>query len=274
MAEELSSTDDADPDVLLAKLDTGVAHPARVYDYWLGGKDNFTADREAAEQVIAANPNVLPGVRANRAFLHRAVSYLGREAGTRQFLDLGAGLPTARNTHEVAQESVRGARVVYVDNDPMVLAHARALLRGAAEGTTAYVPADIRDTDKVLEIAAETLDFTEPVAVMALMVLQYIPDDDDPWGIVSRLLSQLPAGSHLTVSDTVLDIDTKRVTEGTARLNERMGPTRLTLRTRPSFTRFFDGLELVEPGIVPLPEWRGEGSEYPIPCYAGMGRKP
>jgi len=273
MAEELSSTDDASPDVLLAKLDTGVAHPARVYDYWLGGKDNFTADREAAEQVIAANPNVLPGVRANRAFLHRAVSYLGREAGTRQFLDLGAGLPTARNTHEVAQESVLGARVVYVDNDPMVLAHARALLRGAAEGTTAYVPADIRDTDKVLEIAAETLDFTEPVAVMALMVLQYIPDDDDPWGIVSRLLSQLPAGSHLTVSDTVLDIDTKRVTEGTARLNERMGSTRLTLRTRPSFTRFFDGLELVEPGIVPLPEWRDQGSEYPIPCYAGMGRK-
>ena len=274
MAEELSSEDDASPDVLLARLDTGVAHPARVYDYWLGGKDNFAADREAAQQVIAANPNVLPGVRANRAFLHRAVSYLGGEAGIRQFLDLGAGLPTARNTHEVAQGSAPGARVVYVDNDPMVLAHARALLRGAAEGTTAYVPADIRDTDKILKIAAETLDFTEPVAVMALMVLQYIPDDDDPWGVVSRLLSQLPAGSHLTVSDTVLDIDTERVTEGTARLNERMGPTQLTLRTKPSFARFFDGLELVEPGVVPLPEWRGPGSEYPIPCYAGMARKP
>jgi O-methyltransferase involved in polyketide biosynthesis len=274
MAEELPPGDDANPADLLAKLDTGVAHPARVYDYWLGGKDNFVADREAAEQVIAANPYVLPGVRANRAFLQRAVGYLAGEAGIRQFLDLGAGLPTARNTHEVAQESAPGARVVYVDNDPMVLAHARALLRGAAEGTTAYVPADIRDTDTILKGAAETLDLSEPVAVMALMVLQYIPDDDGPWGIVSRLLSRLPAGSHLTVSDTVLDIDTDRVTEGTARLNERMGATQLTLRTRPSFARFFDGLELVAPGIVALPDWRGPGSEYPIPCYAGMARKP
>ena len=155
----------------------------------------------------------------------------------------------------------------------MVLAHARALLTSTPEGATAYVQADIRDTDAVLAGAAETLDFSKPVAVMALMVLQYIPDQEDPWGLVRRLLDAVPAGSHLTVSDTVRDIDTARVTAGTARLNEKM-PTQLNLRSRPEWERFFDGLELVEPGIVPLPEWRGPGSEFPIPCYAGMGRKP
>jgi SAM-dependent methyltransferase len=257
-----------------ATLDTSVAHPARVYDYWLGGKDNFAADREAAEQVIAANPNVLPGVRANRAFLGRAVRYLAGEAGIRQFLDLGTGLPTVENTHQVAQATAPDARIVYADNDPMVLTYARALLTSTPEGATAYLQADIRDTDKVLAGAAETLDFSQPVAVMALMILQYVPDQDDPWDIVRRMLDRLAPGSYLTVSDTVRDIDTGRVTEGTARLNQRMGPTRLTLRSRPEFKRFFDHLEMVEPGIVPLPEWRAPGSEYPIPCYAGMGRKP
>jgi O-methyltransferase involved in polyketide biosynthesis len=254
-------------------FDVSVAHPARIYDDWLGGKDNFAADREAAEQVIAANPTVLPGVRANRAFLGRAVRYLTAEAGIRQFLDLGTGLPTAQNTHQVAQALASDARIVYVDNDPMVLAHARALLTSTPDGATAYVPADIRDAEKVLADAAETLDFDKPVAVMALMVLQYIPDEDDPWGIVRQLLEAVAPGSFLTVSDTIRDIDTARVTEGTARLNERM-PTRLNLRTRPEWERFFDSLELVDPGIVPLPEWRGPGSEHPIPCYAGMGRKP
>ncbi|HLH83075.1 MAG TPA: SAM-dependent methyltransferase [Trebonia sp.] len=273
MAESQPIAEDQSPDADLRALDTGVAHPARVYDYWLGGKDNFAADREAAEQVIAANPAVLPGVRANRAFLGRAVRYLTAEAGIRQFLDLGTGLPTAQNTHQVAQAIAPDARIVYVDNDPMVLAHAWALLISTREGATAYVSADIRDTDKVLAAAAETLDFGKPVAVMALMVLQYIPDDGDPWGIVRRLLEAVPAGSYLTASDTVRDIDTARVTEATARLNERM-PTQLNLRTRTEWERFFDGLELVEPGIVPLPEWRGPGSEHPIPCYAGMGRKP
>jgi S-adenosyl methyltransferase len=262
---------EGDPQVT---LDTSVAHPARVYDYWLGGKDNFAADREAAEQVIAANPTVLHGVRANRAFLARAVRYLATEAGIRQFLDLGTGLPTADNTHQVAQAIAPDTRIVYVDNDPMVLTYARALLTSTPEGATAYVQADIRDTEKVLAGAAETLDFGKPVAVMALMILQYVPDADDPWGIVGRLLEPLAAGSYLTVSDTVRDIDTQRVTQGTARLNERMGRTRLTLRSRPEFERFFDDLEMVEPGIVPLPEWGASGSEHPIPCYAGMGRKP
>jgi len=248
--------------------------PPRVYDYWLGGKDNFAADREAAKQVIAANPNVLPGVRANRAFLGRAVRYLAGEAGIRQFLDVGTGLPTAENTHQVAQAVAPDARIVYADNDPIVLTYARALLTSTPEGATAYLQADIRDTEKVLAGAAETLDFSKPAAVMALMILQYVPDGDDPWGIVRRLLEPLAPGSYLTVSDTVRDIDTSRVTEATARLNQRMGPTQLTLRSRAEFERFFDNLEMVEPGIVPLPEWRAPGSEYPIPCYAGMGRKP
>jgi hypothetical protein len=266
--------DYANPDDDLAGLKTSVAHPARVYDYWLGGKNNFAADREAAECVIAANPNVLPGARANRAFLQRAVRYLAGEAGIRQFLDLGVGLPTARNTHEVAQEIAPDARVVYVDNDPMVLCHARALLRGAPEGATDYVAADIRNPDQVLAGAAETLDFSKPVAVMALMVLQFVPDSDGPWGIAERMLRELPAGSHLTVSDTVRDIDTARVSEAAALLNKCIGPNLLTLRTRSGFSRLFTGLDMVEPGIVPTPDWRGPGSEYPIPCYAGMGRKP
>jgi hypothetical protein len=275
MAENWPPAGDPDPEEdPHVTLDTSVAHPARVYDYWLGGKDNFAVDREAAEQVIAANPNVLPGVRANRAFLGRAVRYLAGEAGIRQFLDLGTGLPTAENTHQVAQATAPGARIVYADNDPMVLAYARALLTSTPEGATAYLQADIRDTDKVLSAAAETVDFSKPVAVMALMILQYVPDEDDPWSIVRRLLDPLAPGSYLTVSDTVRDIDTGRVTEGTARLNQRMGPTQLTLRSRPEFERFFDSLQMVEPGIVPLPEWRAAGSEYPIPCYAGMGRKP
>jgi S-adenosyl methyltransferase len=273
MAENWPHAGDPEEDPQVT-LDTSVAHPARVYDYWLGGKDNFAVDREAAEQVIAANPNVLPGVRANRAFLGRAVRYLAAEAGIRQFMDLGTGLPTAENTHQVAQDTAPDARVVYADNDPMVLTYARALLTSTPEGATAYLQADIRDTDKVLAGAAETLDFSKPVAVMALMILQYVPDEDDPWDIVRRVLDPLAPGSYLTVSDTVRDIDTGRVTEGTARLNQRMGPTQLTLRSRPDFERFFDHLEMVEPGIVPLPEWRAPGSEYPIPCYAGMGRKP
>jgi len=213
-------------------------------------------------------------VRANRAFLARAVRYLAAEAGIRQFLDLGTGLPTAENTHQVAQAIAPDARIVYVDSDPLVLAYARALLTSAPEGATAYVHADIRDTEKVLAGAADILDFDEPIAVMALMILQYVPDVDNPWGIVQTLLGPMAAGSYLTVSDTVRDIDTGRVTEGTARMNQRMGPVRLTLRSRPDFQRFFDGLDMVEPGVVPLPEWRAPGSEHPIPCYAGMGHKP
>jgi hypothetical protein len=262
------------PGVEPLSFDISVAHPARVYDYWLGGKDNYEADREAAEQVIAANPNVLPGVRANRAFLRRAVEYLVMEAGVRQFLDIGTGLPTAENTHEVAQAAAPESRIVYVDNDPIVLAHARALLTSTPEGATAYVHADARDTEKILQDAAEVLDLSQPVAVMALMVLQYVPDAADPGQIVGRLMNAVPAGSYLTISDTTRDIDLDRVTDGTNRLNTRMGATQLTLRTRDEMAAFFGRLDFVDPGLVPLPQWHADADPaHIIPAYAGMARK-
>jgi hypothetical protein len=256
-------------------FDITIAHPARVYDYLLGGKDNYEADRETAEQAIAAAPNILEGVRANRAFLRRAVQYLVGEAGIRQFLDVGTGLPTADHTHEVAQAIAPESRIVYVDNDPIVLAHARALLDSSPEGATDYIDADARDTDTILREAARTLDFSQPVAVMALLVLQYIPDSDGPRQVVSRLMDAVPSGSYLTISDTTRDIDASRVAGAASRLNAGMGPTRLTLRTRAEIAGFFGGLDLVDPGLVPLPQWRSRTTlATPIPAYAGIGRKP
>ena len=259
----------------LASFDTGVAHPARVYNYWLGGKDNYAADRDAAEQAVAANPNILPGVRANRAFLRRAVRYLAGEAGIRQFLDIGTGLPTAENTHDVAQSVALDSRVVYVDNDPIVLAHARALLTSTPEGVTAYVAADARDTGTILAEAAKILDFSQPIAVMFLMILQYIPDEEQPQRIVADLMEAMPAGSYLVHSDTTGDIDADRVATATARLNARLGPAQLHRRTREQMAGYFTGLDMVEPGLVPLPEWRAQANPaHMIPCYAGVGRKP
>ncbi len=267
------SQDPAGPDP--ASFDTGVAHPARVYNYWLGGKDNYEADRVAAEQAVEANPNILPGVRANRAFLRRAVEYLAGEAGIRQFLDIGTGLPTAENTHEVAQAIAPDARIVYVDNDPIVLAHARALLTSTPEGATAYVEADVRDTGTILAEAAKVLDFSQPIAVMFLMILQYIPDEEQPQQIVARLMDALPPGSYLVHSDTTADIDTERVATATARLNARLGPAQLHRRTREQVAAYFTGLDMVEPGLVLLPEWRALANPaHVIPCYAGVGRKP
>ena len=258
-------------------FDTGVAHSARVYDYLLGGKDNFAADRVAAEQVIEVYPDVLLGVRANRAFLHRAVEYLAREVGIRQFLDVGTGLPTTQNTHEVAQAIAPECRVVYVDNDPIVLAHAQALLASTPEGATSYIEADAQDTATILARAAETLDLSRPVAVMALMILQYIPDSDAPHEIIARLMEAMPSGSYLTVSDLTRDIDGTRLSPTISQLNTHMGPTSVTLRTHEDIAGFLGGLELVPPGVVPLPEWRGT-EEFPpgaiMPAYAGMGRKP
>ena len=187
-------------------FDPTVAHSARIYDYWLGGKDNFAADREAAEQAIAANPGIVFDVRANRAFLARAVGYLADDRGIRQFLDLGTGLPTASNTHEVAQAVAPESRIVYVDSDPIVLAHARALLTSSSEGATAYLDADLRDLDRIRSAAAQTLDFSKPVAVMMLIVLHLIPDSDDPYGIVKRLMDSLVPGSYLVIAHPASDI--------------------------------------------------------------------
>src|SRR5579862_9802474 len=165
------------------RFDTSVATIARIYDYWLGGKDNFQADRDAAEAMMKAYPDIVAGVRMNRAFLGRAVHHLAAEAGIRQFLDIGTGLPSANNTHEVAQRAARDSRIVYVDKDPIVLSHAQALLTSTPEGACAYIDADIRDTGKVLAEAAATLDFSKPVAICLIMIMQFIPEEDDPWQI-------------------------------------------------------------------------------------------
>jgi hypothetical protein len=267
---ELPSTPGESP-----SFDTSVAHPARVYDYWLGGTDNYEADREAAEQVVAIMPSILPGVRANRAFLRRAVEYLAGEAGIRQFLDVGTGLPTAQNTHEVAQSIAPESRIVYVDNDPIVHAHAQSLLTSTPEGATTYLEADARDTAAILAGAAAILDFSRPVAVMVLCVLQYVPDSGAPHQIISRLMDAVPPGSYLALSDGTGDIDSQRGAQATAAYNARLGKNRLTPRTHDQIAAYFDGLDLLEPGLVPLHQWRAsDSSALPVPAYAGLGRKP
>ncbi len=256
-------------------FDTTIPHPARIYNYWLGGKDNFAADREAAEQVIATQPSILATVRANRAFLRRAVQYLAGEAGIRQFLDIGTGLPTADNTHEVAQSIAPAARIVYVDNDPVVMAHARALLIASDEGTTAYLQADARDPGHVLRESARTLDFSRPVAVMMLGILHYIPDADDPVRIVSQFMDGAAPGSYLAISEATRDIDTRSITQSAAQFNSQRVAAPFTPRTRAEIERYFTGLELVDPGLVPLPQWRTlASSSEQIPAYVGVARKP
>ena len=257
-------------------FDISVAHPARVYDYWLGGKDNFPADREAAERVLAVTPGLRFRVRANRAFLARAVRYLAAGAGIRQFLDIGTGIPSANNTHEVAQAVAADSRIVYVDNDPIVLAHARALLTSTREGSTAYVDADLRDTQKVLDAAAGTLDFSQPVGIMLLGILHLIQDSQDPYAIVARLLSAVPSGSYLAISHPASDINAGQA-EAQKRYNERVS-TPQTLRTHAEVCRFFDGLSLVPPGVVYVHTWRPDpGDEVPADttsAHGGVARKP
>lgn len=254
------------------EFDISHAHSARVYNYWLGGKDNFAADREAAEQAIAANPGIVADVRANRAFLARAVRYLASGCGVRQFLDIGTGLPTASNTHEVAQAVAPQARIVYVDNDPIVLAHARALLTSTAEGATAYIDADLRDTSAILAGARRTLDFSQPIALMLLIILHMIPDDDDPYGIVARIVQALPSGSYLVLAHPASDIHAARMAEMTRRVNERMSGPKATMRDQAAITRFFHGLELLQPGVVQPQQWRPEPGELaPLQVTAWCG---
>ena len=256
-------------------VDTGVAHIARVYNYWLGGKDNFAADREAAELVISAYPTILASVRAQRDFLGRSVEYLVAQAGVRQFLDIGTGLPTASNTHEVAQLVAPESRVVYVDNDPIVLAHARALLASNPQGSTAYLDADLRDTDEVLAAAAETLDFSQPIAVMLIGVLHCIPDGDDPAELVRRLLDAVPPGSYLAIAHPASDIHASQIGTATHRLNQVMADP-VTMRSHGQVARFFDGLTLVEPGLVQVHRWRADPADpdAELANYGGVARKP
>jgi hypothetical protein len=268
-----------DPGEQLPDIDTSVAHSARIYDYILGGKDNFEADRRAAEGAIRANPGMATGMRENRALMRRMTAFLAGEAGIRQFLDIGTGLPTSPNMHEIAQALRPDSRIVYVDNDPIVLAHARALLTSNAGGSTAYIHADLRQPEKILSDPRliETLDLSEPVALMMFGVLHFIPDQDDAYGIVKRLLTALPSGSYLAVQHPTRDFYADGV--GADR-SYRSAGIEFQYRTRAEFERFVDGLELVPPGLVPMTEWRAEDEPGPRPpaaeagAYAALGRKP
>jgi hypothetical protein len=249
-------------------FDTSVAHIARVYDYWLGGKDNFEADRIAGEEALAAYPDLVSSVRANRAFLARGVRFLAGEAGVRQFLDIGTGIPSANNTHEVAQDVAPASRVMYVDNDPIVLAHARALLVGRPEGTTDYLDADLRETEKILDHARGLLDFSQPVAVMLVAVLHLIGPEDHPHSIVSQLMDAVPPGSYLLLSHVASDIEPEKMAEMGKRLN-RLLAQKGFYRNQAEVTQFFTGLELLEPGVVPVQHWR-QDSEIEAARRAAM----
>jgi SAM-dependent methyltransferase len=262
-------------------LRTDRPHPARVYDYLLGGKDNFAADREAAQNGLRANPDSRIPPRQNRLFMHRAVRYLA-EQGIDQFLDIGTGIPSAPNVHHIAQGINPRARVVYVDNDPIVLAHARALLTSHPEGRTDYIDADLRDVDTILSSAVlkDALDLERPVGLLLIAVLHFIGDDHDPWKIVERLLGALPSGSYLVLSHLTGDFRPE-AWEQVAEVYRRQGVT-MKVRSRQEIERFFTGLEPVDPGLRILPAWRpdlAEPTEEPPPSdaqvsvYGAVGRK-
>ena len=257
-------------------FDTSVPHVARVYDYWLGGKDNFAADREMGERTLQAYPNLVFSVRANRAFLARAVRYLAGEAGIRQFLDVGTGLPTVDNTHEVAQRVAPECRIAYVDNDPVVLSHAQTLLKSAPEGACAYIDADLRDPDTILAGAADTLDFSQPVAVMLIAVLHFVGDDAEASAIIGKLMGACVPGSYVAMSHAASDIDAEQVAEMIRRLNETTAE-KTTLRDRAGVARLFEGLDLVEPGLIRAAEWRPDTeleAASPAALWGGVARKP
>ncbi|MYW00403.1 SAM-dependent methyltransferase [Streptomyces sp. SID3343] len=274
----LPATDDPDEWVVPPEIDTSRAHPARIYDYFLGGKNNFAADRDAAEQVIAVAPSAVDSARGNRAFLGRAVKFLA-QAGIRQFLDIGTGIPSAGNTHEVAQAVRPDARVAYLDNDPIVLVHARALMTGDGRGRIAYVPGDVRTGPDLLDLpeVREVLDFDEPIALLLLAILHFVRDSEDPTAIVAGLRDALPAGSHLVLSHGTADFDLAQGQRGT-RIYDR-ATAQLALRPHADIEKLFEGFELLDPGLVRLPLWHPE-EEPPhdhdpdlVRMYGGVGRK-
>ena len=256
-------------------IDPSVAHIARIQDYWLGGKDHFEADRVAGDEAVAQLPDMVASVRNTRAFLGRTVRFLAAEAGIRQFLDIGTGIPAAANTHEVAQGVAPESKIVYVDNDPMVLAHARALLTSSPQGQCAYIDADIREPEKILNTAAEVLDFTEPVAVVLMAVLQFVPDEDDPHAVVRRLVEAIPDGSYLAISHPASDIQAAAMAGMATRLNQLMAQ-RVKPRSREEVAAFFDGLDLIEPGVIRCPEWRPDNPQDATgksTMWGGVARK-
>jgi S-adenosyl methyltransferase len=257
-------------------FDTSVAHQARMYDYVLGGKDNYAADRAAVEAGLKAWPDMAFAMRANRVFLGRVVRYLAGEAGIRQFLDIGTGIPTAGNTHQVAQAIAPESLVVYADYDPVVLAHARALLTSHEAGATEYIDADLRDTDTILDQAAQLLDFTKPVAVTLLAIVHVIPDSDDPHAIVAKIMDAVPPGSYLAISHAGTDLFDEETNDSFRGVINQMMRQRYTPRGREQVARFFAGMDLVEPGLVPVEDWRpkpGTVDAGTSAIYGGVGRK-
>ncbi|MBO0815263.1 MAG: SAM-dependent methyltransferase [Actinobacteria bacterium] len=259
-------------------LDTTVSHSARIWNYWLGGTDNFAADREAGDRVAAMLPSIVAQARADRAFLGRAIRYLAGEAGIRQFLDIGTGLPTADNTHEVAQRVAPESRIVYADNDPLVLVHARALLTSTPQGACDYVDGDLHDPDRVLVEAARTLDFAQPVALMLMSVLHHIPDTGEAYAIVRRLVAALAPGSFVVINHSTSAVSGEAMEEAVAHWNE-VGTPSMTLRTPQQIARFFDGLDLLEPGVVSCSRWRpdlrqADGQPPEVDEFCGVARKP
>jgi hypothetical protein len=262
------------------RIDTSVPHPARRYSYWLGGKDHFAADRASGDAIAAAFPAVVDLARGNRAFLGRSVRLLA-ESGVRQFLDIGTGLPAPNNTHEVAQRIAPESRVVYVDNDPIVMAHAQALLVGDPRGRTSYLEADVRDPDAILKHPAlrDTLDLDRPVGLLLVAILHFVQDDEQVAGIVRRLVDALPSGSYLVLSHGTMDFSTP---EGVVAYEQMYAAGGTDVRARPkaALTQYLDGLELVEPGIVAVADWRPDDPAAPtvvsrdLGIYGAVGRKP
>ena len=260
------------------KLDTTVSHSARIWNYWLGGKDNYAVDREAGDKVAAMLPSIVAQARADRAFLGRAIRDLAGDEGIRQFLDIGTGLPTADNTHQVAQRVAPESRIVYADNDPMVLTHARALLTSTPEGACDYIDGDLREPEKILAQAAGTLDFANPVALMLLGILHHIPDTDQAYSIVRRLVASLPPGSFLTINHSTSAVHGAAMEEAVAHWN-RVGTPSMTLRTPEQIAAFFTGLDLLPPGVVSCSRWRPDltpagGQPVEVDEFCGVARKP
>ena len=253
-------------------IDTTVPHSARIWNYWLGGQDNYPVDREAGDRYREVFPGIAVVARTSRGFLTRAVAYLAADAGMRQFLDIGTGLPTANNTHEVAQQVAPESKIVYVDNDPLVLAHARALLASSPEGACEYLDADIRNPAAILDTAAGLLDFTKPMALMLMGIMGHFTDDE-AYPIVSRLLAGLPSGSYFALYDGA---NTNEAFNQAQQGYNDSGAVPYHLRSPEQFARYFEGLELVEPGVVPVPHWRPDpdAEQVEIYSYCGVGRKP
>jgi hypothetical protein len=260
----------------LPGFDTGVANAARMWNYWIGGKDNFRADREAGDQVLEAMPALPLVARMLRRFLITTVDELAA-AGVRQFLDIGTGLPTADNTHNVAQRAAPESRIVYVDHDPVVISHAQALLTSSAAGKAAYIQADLRDWPTISAGAQQTLDFSRPVAVLLIAVLHFILDAEDPHRLISRMMADLAPGSYLAIAHAASDIQASTAAAMAQSYNATSSLT-ITPRDRPTVARFFDGMEMVGPGLTPLAQWwgsdRASTADSGLSCYCGIARKP